>query len=375
MFKIKQALFLIFGITSFIIFYIGILNYVTTQDENMGLLILIFSAIVSVGTMFATFYISKNLTNPIEILIQQMKDFSQTNSFTASSLDDKGIQEINTLHKNFADMAYKVGKTLEKEKQLNLELQEMDTRKTEFMSMISHELKTPIMPIMGYIQLLKKEELMGKLNEKQLDALNEITISTERLQKLIQDILTAQKIDLGKLSTQKENVESKVLVENAYRAFHPFCQNKDVQLNMSLDGNEVVCSDSDRISQVFSNLISNALAFMPEKNGIIEIGTLNNGENVTFFVRDNGSGMPEDQLENIFKKFYQVDTSSRRKKEGSGLGLSISKGIIENLGGKMWVKSTINQGTAFFFDLPKTSIPLESFNSLKNPLSTNQTAS
>jgi signal transduction histidine kinase len=290
-------------------------------------------------------------------------------------LDDKGIKEINTLHKNFADMAYKVGKTLEKEKQLNLELQEMDTRKTEFMSMISHELKTPIMPIMGYIQLLKKEELMGKLNEKQLDALNEITISTERLQKLIQDILTAQKIDLGKLSTQKENVESKVLVENAYRAFHPFCQNKDVQLTMSLDGNEVVCSDSDRISQVFSNLISNALAFMPEKNGIIEIGTLNNGENVTFFVRDNGSGIPEDQLENIFKKFFQVDTSSRRKKEGSGLGLSISKGIIENLGGKMWVKSTINQGTAFFFDLPKTSIPLESFNSLKNPLSTNQTAS
>ena len=214
------------------------------------------------------------------------------------------------------------------------------------------------MPIMGYLQLLKKEELMGKLNEKQLDALNEITISTERLQKLIQDVLTAQKIDLGKLSTEKVNVESKVLVEGAYRAFHPFCQNKDVQLNVSLDDNEVVYSDSDRISQVFSNLISNALAFMPEKNGIIEIGTLNDGENVTFFVRDNGFGIPEDQQKNIFKKFYQVDTSSRRKKEGSGLGLSISEGIIKNLGGKMWLDSKINQGTTFFFDLPKSSVLL-----------------
>ena len=375
MFKIKQALFLIFGITSFIIFYIGILNYVTTQDKNMGLLILIFSAIVSVGTMFATFYISKNLTNPIEILIQQMKEFSQTNSFTASSLDDKGIQELYTLNKNFEDMANKVGKALEKEKQLNLELKEMDTRKTEFMSMISHELKTPIMPIMGYLQLLKKEDLMGKLNEKQLDALNEITISTERLEKLIQDVLTAQKIDLGKLSTEKVNVESKVLVEDAYRAFHPFCQNKDVQLNMSLDGNEVVYSDSDRISQVFSNLISNALAFMPEKNGIIEIGTLNNSENVTFFVRDNGIGIPEDQQKNIFKKFYQVDTSSRRKKEGSGLGLSISEGIIKNLGGKMWLDSTINQGTTFFFDLPKVSVPIENLKSLKTTSQSNHISS
>ncbi|HUU48535.1 MAG TPA: HAMP domain-containing sensor histidine kinase [Nitrosopumilaceae archaeon] len=341
----------------------------------MGLLILIFSAIVSVGTMFATFYISKNLTNPIEILIQQMKEFSQTNSFTASSLDDKGIQELYTLNKNFEDMANKVGKALEKEKQLNLELKEMDTRKTEFMSMISHELKTPIMPIMGYLQLLKKEDLMGKLNEKQLDALNEITISTERLEKLIQDVLTAQKIDLGKLSTEKVNVESKVLVEDAYRAFHPFCQNKDVQLNMSLDGNEVVYSDSDRISQVFSNLISNALAFMPEKNGIIEIGTLNNSENMTFFVRDNGIGIPEDQQKNIFKKFYQVDTSSRRKKEGSGLGLSISEGIIKNLGGKMWLNSTINQGTTFFFDLPKVSVPIENLKSLKTTSQSNHISS
>ena len=172
MIKIKQALFLIFGITSFIIFYIGFLNYITTQDENMGMVILIFSIIVSGGTMFATFYISRNLTKPIEILAERMKAFSKDNFITKSDLDDKGIHELNFLNKNFEGMAYKVGKALEKEKQLNVKLQEMDTRKTEFMSMISHELKTPIMPIMGYIQLLKKEELMGKLNDKQLNALN-----------------------------------------------------------------------------------------------------------------------------------------------------------------------------------------------------------
>jgi signal transduction histidine kinase len=365
MIKIKQALFLIFGITSFIIFYIGFLNYITTQDESVGLVILIFSIIVSAGTFFATFYISNNLTKPIELLAKRMNEFSKNNSIVKSSLDDKGIQELQSLHKNFEDMVDKVGGALEKEKQLNLKLQEMDTRKTEFMSMISHELKTPIMPIMGYLQLLKKEELMGKLNEKQLDALNEISISTEKLQKLIQDVLTAQKIDLGKLSAERDIVASNTLVENSYRAFYPICESKGVKLNMSLNASEMVYSDTDRVSQVFSNLISNALSFMPEKNGIIEIGTLDNYDNVTFFVRDNGIGISEEQQVHIFKKFYQVDTSSKRKKEGSGLGLSICEGIVKTLGGTMWVKSTINQGTTFFFDLPKAKIPIENFKSFK----------
>jgi signal transduction histidine kinase len=294
-----------------------------------------------------------------------MNEFSKNNFIAKISLDDKGIQELQSLHKNFEDMADKVGGALEKERQLNLKLQEMDTRKTEFMSMISHELKTPIMPIMGYLQLLKKEELMGKLNEKQLDALNEISISTEKLQKLIQDVLTAQKIDLGKLSTERNIVASNTLVENSFKAFYPICESKGVKLVMSKNANEMVFSDVDRVSQVFSNLISNALAFIPKKNGVIEIGVQDNSDKMTFFVKDNGVGISEEQQEHIFKKFYQVDTSSKRKKEGSGLGLSICEGIVKTLGGTMWVKSTLNQGTKFFFDLPKAKIPIENFKSLK----------
>jgi len=365
MIKIKQALFLVFGITSFIMFYIGLLNYLTTQDKGMGLVFLIFSSIVAIGTLFAGLYISKNITKPIESLTQRMNEFSKNNSITKNSVDDKGIQELQSLHKNFEDMANIVGGALEKEKQLNLKLHETDTRKTEFMSMISHELKTPLMPIMGYLQLLKKQELMGKLSEKQLDALNEISISTEILQKLIQDVLTAQKIDLGKLSVEKNIVESKTMVENSYKAFNLICENKGAKLVMSLKTTEMVYSDLDRTAQVFSNLITNALSFIPEKNGIIEIGTQDNSDYVTFFVRDNGVGISEDQQKNVFKKFYQVDTSSKRKKEGSGLGLSICEGIVKALGGKMWVKSTVNQGTIFFFDLPKAKIPIERFQSFK----------
>lgn len=359
MLKIKQALFLIFGITSFIIFYIGFLNYITTEDKAFGSVILAFSTIVSIGTLVATFYISNNITKPIEHLERRMTEFSKTNSYKKNSINDKEFQEFFFLHKNFEDMANKVGGALEKEKHLNYKLQEMDTRKSEFMSMISHELKTPIMPIKGYVQMLKKQELMGPLNSKQLDAIDEISLSASKLEKLIQDVLMAQKIDLGKLSIEKRATTTKNLIEDAFKGFAPICQSRGIFLKMSINSSENMFSDPDRIAQVFSNLISNAVSFVPQKNGIIEIGVIDNQDFVTFFVRDNGIGIPKEQQNNIFKKFYQVDTSSKRKKDGSGLGLSICEGIVKALGGKIWVESTVGGGSAFYFDLPKEKIPVE----------------
>jgi len=361
MLKIKHALFLIFGITSFIIFYIGFLNYITTEDKTVGFEILVFSIIASAGTIVATFYISNNITKPVELLAQKMTEFSKTNTIQKNPNTSKEFQELYSLHKNFEDMAGKVGGALEKEKQLTSKLQEMDIRKSEFMSMISHELKTPIMPIKGYVQLLKKQELMGTLNEKQLDAINEIDTSATKLEKLIQDVLMAQKIDLGKLTVEQDIVEARYIVENSYKAFLPTCQTKGIEFKMSVNTSDNVYTDSDRIAQVFSNLISNAMSFVTLKTGMIEIGAFENHDYITFFVKDNGIGISEDQQKQIFKKFYQIDTSSTRKKEGSGLGLSICEGIIKTLGGKIWVESALNKGTTFYFDLPKAKIPVESF--------------
>ena len=270
------------------------------------------------------------------------------------------------MNQNFQEMTKKVGHALEKEKRLNQELKEIDSKKTEFMSMMSHELKTPLMPIKGYVQLLQKQELMGKLNENQSDALNEISIATKKLEKLIHDVLIAQKIDLGQLSVEKDIVESKTLVEDSYKAFLPTCKEKNVSLSFSIKSNEMVYSDPDRIAEVFSNLICNALVFLPKTNGSIEIGCKDNSDFITFYVSDNGIGMSASQQQNIFKKFYQVDTSSKRKKDGSGLGLAICEGIVKALGGKMSVRSTLGQGTTFYFDLPKAKIPVENFRANKS---------
>ena len=163
----------------------------------------------------------------------------------------------------------------------------------------------------------------------------------------------AQKIDLGKLSVEKDIVDSNTLVENSYRAFYPICESKNVKLSMSQNTREMVFSDVDRIAQVFSNLISNALAFMPKQNGIIEIGSQDNSDNMTFFVRDNGVGISDEQQKNIFKKFYQVDTSLTREIGGSGLGLAICKGLVEEHGGKIHAESSLGIGSTFSFTLPK----------------------
>jgi signal transduction histidine kinase len=165
---------------------------------------------------------------------------------------------------------------------------------------------------------------------------------------------------------EKDILESKDLVEASYKAFLPTCEEKNVKFSTSVNYNEMIYSDPDRVAEVFSNLICNALVFLPEERGSIEIGCHDNGNFVSFYVQDNGVGMSPSQQQNIFKKFYQVDTSSKRKKDGSGLGLAICEGIVKALGGQMRVKSTLGKGTTFYFDLPKAKIPVENFQTLKS---------
>lgn len=361
MLKIKHVLFLMFGVTSFIIFYMGFLNYITTADQLMGTIMLAFSGIVSIGALVGTLYISRKITKPIETVIGKMNEFSATTKVDESFMSHNGIKELHYLHENFKNMTGMVSDTIKKERKLNKQLQEMDKRKVEFMSMVSHELKTPIMPILGYVQMLKKEELLGKLNSQQLDAVNEIDLAITRLQKIVQDVLTVQKIDLEKLTVTNSLTDSEKIVSMVYNAFLPICNIRGIRLEKTIHKNHRLLTDSDRINQVFSNLVSNAMEFIPKDNACIEIGTYDENNKVVFFVKDNGMGISKEEQKNIFKKFYQIDTTSKRKKEGSGLGLAICEGIVRKLGGKIGVKSDREKGTTFYFSLPKEEIPLQNF--------------
>jgi signal transduction histidine kinase len=238
----------------------------------------------------------------------------------------------------------------------------MDRKKVEFSSMVSHELKTPLVPILGYVQMLQKEELLGKLNVKQREAVDEIYLSTIKIERLIGDILTTQKLDLGKLIFDKQNINISELLSGIIKEFEPETSERKININTNSGENLQIFSDKDRINQVFSNLIKNSIGFVSSNTGNITIGAKDSANNVEFFVQDNGVGISSENQKDLFKKFYQVDTSSSRKRGGSGLGLAICKGIVEGLGGKIWVKSVEGVETTFFFKIPKKSIKI----SIKN---------
>jgi signal transduction histidine kinase len=338
----------------------GLVNYLTASESSTGMILLVFATAVAAGTLLSTVYISKSITKPIEKLAQSMTEFSKTNRISNKKLIITNIKEIHELNENFESMGQKVEKTIAVQKEYVDKLKEIDRKKVEFSSMVSHELKTPLVPILGYVQMLQKQELMGKLNEKQLDAVDEIYSSALKLQRLVGDILTTQKIDLGKLEFNQESINIIQLLNSIIKDFSPIASQKNIHLIKGEIEKDIIFSDKDRINQVFSNLIKNAIDFVESEKGEIIIGAKNEKEFVMFFVKDNGVGISETNQKEIFKKFYQIDTSTSRKRNGSGLGLAICKGIIEGLGGKIWVESKEDVGTAFYFEIPKQPIKINS---------------
>jgi len=178
-------------------------------------------------------------------------------------------------------MTQTVEKAFSLEKELISELKKNDRQKGEFMSMISHELKTPLVIIKGYTKMLKNN-MLGDLNSGQSDALKGVYESTNSLEKLIGDILTAQKLDLGKLQFDKEEINVMSFVESQQNNFIPIFKEKKIKFENSCSIDTTISSDENRLSQVFSNIIRNSIDFVPKEDGVIEIGAKDNSESVIF---------------------------------------------------------------------------------------------
>lgn len=239
---------------------------------------------------------------------------------------------------------------------VNKELRLADKAKEEFMSMVSHELKTPLVPARGYIELLLRQKKIGELNEKQKKYANIIYRNILKLEVLVNDVLDGYKIDMGKLKVQKNLVNVKVLISSVISDLDSLIGEKQITVKVDLrlvEETTIMC-DRRRIEQVFANLIKNAIDFVPPISGKITIiaELVNNNTMVQFSVEDNGTGIPYEKMDKLFHKFYQVDTSLIRKHGGSGLGLAICKGIVEAHGGTIWIDKGYREGAAFRFTIP-----------------------
>ena len=248
------------------------------------------------------------------------------------------------------------GKGEVKELQLDInqsvdQLSRLESDRSEFSAMITHELKTPLVPIKGYCQMLLKKQL-GNLTDDQRDAINEIAVASDSLYMLIENILSAQKSDSGQFTLNITAISSSKILDDIFKKMSPIMHDKQIEFKQFPLSEALLFTDHGKLIEILTNLIQNAVDFVPEKSGKIEISCTREDDGSLFSVKDNGIGMSLEQQEKLFTKFYQVDTSATRKHGGTGLGLSICKGFVESMGGKIWVKSEPSHGSVFYFTIP-----------------------
>lgn len=225
----------------------------------------------------------------------------------------------------------------------------VDQMKDEFVSVVSHELRTPLTSIRGSLGLLAGGAL-GALPEKAQRMADMAVSNTDRLVRLINDILDIERLESGTVKFEMAPCQADALVAQATEVMASMAARASVRLEGGGDAVSLV-GDADRLLQVLTNLMSNAIKFSPA-GASVQVTASAGERTVEFSVRDHGRGIPADKLEHIFGRFAQVDSSDARVKGGSGLGLAICRKLVEMHGGRIWVESEVDRGSVFRFTIP-----------------------
>ena len=336
-------------------------------DELIKLQI-IFGVLIVILILFILF-IFRRLLKPITLLTRATSEIKKGN--LEVSVDYNSGNELSTLTESFNSMVSAIKRDVEKQSimtdqltQLNVQLKDNDRAKNEFISMISHELRRPLVPIKGYTELLLSPQKIGELNEKQAKAVQIIYRNEKKLESLVENMLDIYKFDMGIINLNKKEIPILHLFNNVINDLRTGIEENGATIITEINTTtvkKVVC-DEKRIEQVLSNLIKNSLDFIPNNSGkiILKVEELKDADNMqvlgksqlVFSVEDNGPGIPANKMDKLFHKFYQIDTALSRKYGGTGLGLAICRDIIEAHGGKIWIDKEYNQGAAFRFTIP-----------------------
>jgi len=307
---------------------------------NTTNLILLVSTTGIISAVILGSVISRMISKPVKNLEIAAKKMAKGNfdvNVQATSND-----EIGEFARLFGSMAKNI--------------KQADKQKDEFSSMVTHELRTPLMPILGWCDILKRGDVLGPISPDQYHAIDKISSNAVKLTSLISDLLDVRKLDFKMMKFSYEDINIYDFMNDIYLDIKSLIGSRKIHLVNSTKQNIVVKSDKGRLGQVLNNLIYNAIDFVHEDTGRIEINAQLDNSEILFYVKDNGIGISPETQKNLFKKFYQTDTSPARKHGGSGLGLSICKGIVEGLGGRIWLESKVGHGTTFYFSVPISSI-------------------
>jgi signal transduction histidine kinase len=236
----------------------------------------------------------------------------------------------------------------------NEELARASRMKSEFLARMSHEFRTPLNSIIGFTDLLK-EEGDGPLGGTYGDYVHHVHDGAHHLLALVNDILDLSRIEAGRIDLKYEEFTAADAVLEVLSVIQPLADVKDVHVSAAVRAGEVTFGDRTRFKQILYNLLSNAVKFTPAA-GHVDVTAEPDYGQIRFCVRDTGIGIPREQHSTIFEEFIQVAPAASGVKEGAGLGLTITKRIVELHGGRIWVESTPGEGSRFFFTIPAANL-------------------
>ena len=241
----------------------------------------------------------------------------------------------------------------------NQELTRLDEMKTSFLLHASHELRTPLTALRSMIQLIRDGKA-GTITDQQEEFLSIARTNIDHLANIVNDLLDLSRIESGRMELNLAPLDLEGLVGYIHTLLLPQAEEKSIRLTCDVpDDLPMVWGDREKVERIMMNLVGNAFKFTPE-GGIVCIsaGTFGeDGKNAVVSVRDSGIGIPKDQLANVFERFYQVKGADNGKGNGIGIGLAITKGLVEAHQGTIWVESEVGKGSQFVFTLPISEEP------------------
>lgn len=351
--KINRKITLLFLIVALIAPSIAILYFYnvsiaaipTTITGDQGILLrtvtLMIIILIGINASIIGLIVSRSISKPIKKLYHATKEVEKGNYNIR--LDIHTGDEIEELSNAFNRTTEALGKMRE-------ERNEIDNAKTEFLSITSHELRSPMTPMKAQLQMLE-QGYFGKLTKRQKDSLKIIIRNADRLDNIIVDFLEISRIESARLKFEFRETDITQIIKDTAKFMEGFAKEKNIKLIVKTGKIPVFEADPDRISQVLRNLINNAIKFS-EENSKIEISAKLQENHVLINIRDYGCGLTPENRIRIFEPFYQVESAARRRHGGTGLGLAICRGIIESQKGKIWVESKQGKGSSFYFTIP-----------------------
>ena len=327
------------------------LNRAIREGNRTALLITLVCA--GIGIISAIVMV-RNIVRPVKTMAHAAGEFARGNFDQAISTqrhDEIGIL-TDTFDRMMRQLKMLIGEKDERNRELEKayrELETLDTAKDDFISLVSHELRTPLSSIILYTQMLLDGQIDSR--EKRERYLTTIITNARRLARLVNDVLDLSKIETGVMPFEEVPLQAQALIDEAVKEFTPVLTAHDIQLVCEdMPGNIFFIGDRDKTMQVITNILSNAIKYT-SSGGTINLSIAHDEDMATIAFKDTGKGIPEKDIPKIFDRFFQLENIEHHS-DGSGLGMTISKSIVEHQGGEIWVESELGKGTKVYFTVP-----------------------